>query len=97
MQWSSACSDVVRLLILMEDGVVADCSFQAQGCVACVAAALKREARQLLGQPKLAHVPRPEDWPVMPVEYAGFSLMPVGFFDKSPAIDVPPSAHCKVK
>ena len=45
----------------------------------------------------VTHVPRPEDWPVMPVEYAGFSLMPVGFFDKSPAIDVPPSAHCKVK
>ena len=34
-----ACSDVVRLFIRVEDGVVADCSFQAQGCVACVAAA----------------------------------------------------------
>lgn len=45
----------------------------------------------------VTHVPRPEDWPVMPVEYAGFSLMPVGFFDKNPAIDVPPSKHCKAK
>src|SRR5438270_610291 len=37
------------------------------------------------------HVPRPEDWPVMPVEYAGFTLQPVGFFDQNPALDVPPS------
>jgi primary-amine oxidase len=41
------------------------------------------------------HVPRPEDWPVMPVEYAGFTLQPVGFFDQNPALDVPPSNdHC---
>jgi len=41
------------------------------------------------------HVPRPEDWPVMPVEYAGFTLQPVGFFDQIPALDVPPSNdHC---
>ena len=39
------------------------------------------------------HVPRPEDWPVMPVMYTGFSLRPVGFFDQNPALDVPPSAH----
>lgn len=38
------------------------------------------------------HVPRPEDWPVMPTYYAGFKLLPVGFFDANPAIDVPPSA-----
>jgi primary-amine oxidase len=37
------------------------------------------------------HVPRPEDWPVMPVEYAGFTLQPVGFFDQNPTLDVPPS------
>ena len=41
------------------------------------------------------HVPRPEDWPVMPVEYAGFTLMPVGFFDRNPALDVPPSTQCR--
>lgn len=37
------------------------------------------------------HVVRPEDWPVMPVSYIGFHLMPVGFFDQNPAIDLPPS------
>ena len=44
----------------------------------------------------VTHVPRPEDWPVMPVEYTGFTLVPVGFFDRNPALDVPPSAnaHC---
>jgi primary-amine oxidase len=36
------------------------------------------------------HIPRPEDWPVMPVEYVGFTLKPVGFFDRNPALDVPP-------
>jgi primary-amine oxidase len=44
----------------------------------------------------VTHLPRPEDWPVMPVEYTGFHLVPVGFFDANPALDVPPStaAHC---
>ncbi|QBD83490.1 primary-amine oxidase [Ktedonosporobacter rubrisoli] len=38
------------------------------------------------------HTPRPEDWPVMPVGYIGFMLKPVGFFDRNPALDVPPPA-----
>jgi primary-amine oxidase len=43
----------------------------------------------------LTHVPRPEDWPVMPVETTGFQLLPVGFFDRNPALDVPPpDGHC---
>lgn len=41
----------------------------------------------------LTHVVRPEDWPVMPVERTGFWLIPVGFFDRNPALDVPPSAE----
>jgi len=43
------------------------------------------------------HVPRPEDWPVMPTYYCGFKLLPVGFFDNNPALDVPPSKmdHCE--
>lgn len=46
------------------------------------------------------HVARPEDWPVMPVARASFVLEPVGFFDRNPALDVPPQAlvnpggHC---
>lgn len=36
------------------------------------------------------HVPRPEDWPVMPVAYLGFTLKPVGFFNENPAMNVPP-------
>ncbi len=43
----------------------------------------------------LTHIPRPEDWPVMPVEYTGFTLQPLGFFDRNPALDVPPSPKCE--
>jgi primary-amine oxidase len=58
--------------------------------------------RSLLGTDVVAwytfgvtHLPRPEDWPVMPVEYCGFHLIPVGFFDRNPSLDVPPPAdHC---
>jgi primary-amine oxidase len=44
----------------------------------------------------LTHFPRPEDWPVMPTDYAGFTLKPVGFFDRNPALGTPrsTSAHC---
>ena len=43
----------------------------------------------------LTHVPRPEDWPVMPVEKARLNLIPVGFFDKSPVMDLPTgNGHC---
>jgi primary-amine oxidase len=42
------------------------------------------------------HLPRPEDWPVMPVDRLGFMLKPDGFFDRNPALDVPPSCeHCQ--
>lgn len=41
------------------------------------------------------HVVRPEDWPVMPVAALGFRLIPWGFFDGNPALDVPPTpGHC---
>ncbi|MFD4253048.1 primary-amine oxidase [Amycolatopsis thermoflava] len=44
----------------------------------------------------LTHFPRPEDWPIMPVDYTGFKLKPVGFFDRNPALDVPRTrgSHC---
>jgi primary-amine oxidase len=38
------------------------------------------------------HIPRPEDWPVMPAAYTGFLLKPTGFFNANPALDLPPSA-----
>jgi primary-amine oxidase len=44
------------------------------------------------------HFCRPEDWPVMPCEYTGFTLKPFGFFDRNPAIDLAPTSapngHC---
>ena len=40
----------------------------------------------------VTHFVRPEDWPVMPVEYTGFLLSPVGFFDRNPSLDVAPTA-----
>jgi primary-amine oxidase len=36
------------------------------------------------------HIPRLEDWPVMPVASVGFMLKPDGFFDGNPALDLPP-------
>jgi primary-amine oxidase len=42
----------------------------------------------------MTHFVRPEDWPVTPVEYCGFLLTPFGFFDRNPALDVPPTEHC---
>ena len=39
------------------------------------------------------HIVRPEEWPVMPVHHAGFALKPWGFFDRNPALDVPPAPH----
>jgi len=36
----------------------------------------------------VTHVPRPEDYPVMPAARAGFDLVPHGFFTRNPALDV---------
>ena len=42
------------------------------------------------------HVPRPEDWPVMPVDVVSFRLVPFGFFDRNPTLDAAPTlgSHC---
>ena len=37
------------------------------------------------------HIPRVEDFPVMPCEILKVHMKPVNFFDKNPALDVPPS------
>ncbi len=39
------------------------------------------------------HITRPEDWPIMPVDTVSFWLKPDGFFDRNPALDVPPAPH----
>lgn len=41
----------------------------------------------------LHHPVRPEDFPVQPVVTCGFKLMPSGFFDRNPMIDLPPGAN----
>ncbi|KAI3406281.1 AMO2 [Candida oxycetoniae] len=35
------------------------------------------------------HIPRVEDFPVMPVEIHNIHIAPVNFFDKNPALDIP--------
>jgi len=35
------------------------------------------------------HVPRPEDWPQMPIMWHTFSLRPFGFLPKNPGMDLP--------
>jgi len=40
------------------------------------------------------HVPRVEDWPIMPADTVSFWLKPTGFFDHNPSLDVAPSATC---
>ncbi|KAJ3077450.1 hypothetical protein HK102_005226 [Quaeritorhiza haematococci] len=34
----------------------------------------------------VTHVPRHEDWPIMPVEMCGFTLKPCGFFERNPTL-----------
>ena len=41
----------------------------------------------------LHHLPRLEDFPVQPVVTTGFKLMPSGFFDRNPNLDLAPSAN----
>ena len=37
----------------------------------------------------LHHLPRPEDHPVQPCVVCGFKLLPLGFFDQNPVINLP--------
>ncbi|HET6672430.1 MAG TPA: primary-amine oxidase [Agromyces sp.] len=39
------------------------------------------------------HLPRTEDWPVMPVDYSGFWFKPHGFLDRNPTMDLPSDAR----
>ncbi|KAJ7725639.1 copper amine oxidase [Mycena maculata] len=37
----------------------------------------------------VTHIPRPEDWPVMPVEHVSVTFKPQSFFAANPSMDVP--------
>jgi primary-amine oxidase len=37
----------------------------------------------------VTHIPRPEEWAVMPVTHVGFKMIPGSFFNRNPALDVP--------
>jgi primary-amine oxidase len=41
----------------------------------------------------VTHLPRTEDWPVMPTYTVGFRLVPAGFFSHDPALDTVPASH----
>jgi primary-amine oxidase len=41
------------------------------------------------------HVPRPEDWPVLPTMWHSISLIPNGFFTRNPALGAPPLEPAK--
>jgi primary-amine oxidase len=47
----------------------------------------------------VTHVPRPEEWPIMPVARAGFRLTPDGFFTRNPSLErsVPASANVSAR
>ncbi|WP_213878890.1 primary-amine oxidase [Pseudomonas sp. dw_358] len=44
----------------------------------------------------VTHFPRSEEWPIMPVDYARFTLKPYNFFDTCPVMNVPRPTprHC---
>jgi primary-amine oxidase len=44
----------------------------------------------------VTHLPRPEDWPIMPTEHCGFHMKPSSFFSCSPVTDTKAQqvVHC---
>eukprot|EP00879_Flechtneria_rotunda_P011264 GHRR01011766.1.p1 GENE.GHRR01011766.1~~GHRR01011766.1.p1 ORF type:complete len:590 (+),score=170.84 GHRR01011766.1:1269-3038(+) len=45
----------------------------------------------------VTHLPRLEDFPIMPVETAGFMIKPYGFFMWNPTLDMPPDRNAASK
>ncbi|CAL8110438.1 unnamed protein product [Orchesella dallaii] len=45
----------------------------------------------------LSHVPRAEDFPVMPIEQCSIMLKPYNFFKENPALDVPPPKRTRTE
>jgi primary-amine oxidase len=51
---------------------------------------IEKQPTSCCGTPSASHhIPRPEDWPVMPVERIGFTSSRSVFFDVNPSLDVP--------
>lgn len=49
----------------------------------------------IFAQVGLTHIPRPEDYPVMPTDHVNFMLRPTGFFNRNPLLDVRPTSDEK--
>lgn len=45
----------------------------------------------------MSHHPREEEWPIMNATHMTFKLLPMGFFDRNPAMDVPPVGYVEKK
>ncbi|EJT47203.1 peroxisomal copper amine oxidase (Methylamine oxidase) [Trichosporon asahii var. asahii CBS 2479] len=43
----------------------------------------------------VTHISRPEDWPIMPVEILRCHVVPNGFFDRHPGLDIPSKKDMK--
>lgn len=37
----------------------------------------------------VTHIPRPEEWPIMPAHRTGFKLLPAGFLPRNPTLELP--------
>lgn len=75
-------------------------SMGGEGIASAIAARVGQEEARVRGQDIVVwcafgstHVPRIEDWPVMPCERMSVGLKPVGFFAGNPGVDVVPSSQ----
>jgi primary-amine oxidase len=41
------------------------------------------------------HIPRAEDWPVMPIQWHSFQIRPFHFFQSNPVLDLPKSLSAR--
>ena len=76
-------SDAIAAALAVRDGVIIARGDDAESL----------DARAVVELDRLTHFPRPEDWPIMPVDYAGFWFKPAGFLDQNPAMDVPEASQ----
>jgi primary-amine oxidase len=86
--WASAYSPDEKY----SSGTYPNQNAQVEGLPAWVAAKRSINDRDLVVWYTIGfrHIPRTEDWPAMPGLWHGFGLRPFNFFDRNPALDVPP-------